>query len=141
LQLDLDSIGQLDIQIQMNPRLDMPQKLTPEIMIAAIAGYEAQKSHINSRIVEVRSMLDGGRTAPTALSETTKPRKKRSLAVRRRMAMAQRARYAKLKQGSEPPQAESAKPKKRKMSAAGRRAISLAAKKRWRVIKAAKKAA
>ncbi len=118
----------------------MPQKLTPEIIIAAIAGFEAQKDNIDSRIAEIRSMLDGGRSEPAATTETVKPRKKRSAAVRRRMALAQRARFAKLKQGSKP-DAQTAKPKKRKMSAAGRRAISLAAKKRWAAIKAAKKVA
>ena len=118
----------------------MPQKLTPEIIIAAIAGFEAQKDHIEARIAEIRSMLDGGRSEPAATTETVKPRKKRSAAVRRRMALAQRARFAKLKQGSKP-DAQTAKPKKRKMSAAGRRAISLAAKKRWAAIKAAKKVA
>ena len=119
----------------------MPQKLTPEIIIAAIAGFEAQKDHIDSRIAAIRSMLDGGRSEPAATTETVKPRKKRSAAVRRRMALAQRARFAKLKKGSEPTQAVAAKPKKRKMSAAGRRAISLATKKRWAAIKAAKKVA
>src|SRR5437899_2123801 len=79
----------------------MPQKLTPEIIIAAIAGFEAQKDHIEARIAEIRSMLDGGRSEPAAPPETVKPRKKRSAAVRRRMALAQRARFAKLKKGSD----------------------------------------
>src|SRR5437879_3571935 len=46
--------------------------------------------------------------------------------------------YAKLKQSSEPTQAVAAKPKKRKLSAAGRRAIIAATKKRWAAVKAAK---
>jgi hypothetical protein len=142
LQLDLDGIERLDIQIQMNPRLDMAQKLTPEILIAALDGFEVQKQRIDARIAELRSMLDGGGHSESAVStETAKPRKKRSAAVRRRMKLAQQLRWKKIKEGTEPPQAEVAKPKKRKISAAGRRAISLAAKKRWRVIKAAKKAA
>ena len=120
----------------------MALKLTPEIMIAAIAGYEAQKNQIDSRIAELRSMLDGGSTGPAVTpSETGKRKRRFSAASRRKMAAAQKARWQKLKQGSEPTQTEAAKPKKRRMSAAGRRAISLAAKKRWRVIKAAKKAA
>jgi len=115
----------------------MPQKLSPEIIIAAIAGFEAQKDHIEARIAEIRSMLDGGRTQATAPTETGRPRKKFSAATRRKMAAAQRARFAKLKQGSEP----TPKPKKRKLSAAGRKAISEATKKRWAAIKAAKKVA
>ena len=56
------------------------------------------------------------------------------------MALAQRARFAKLKQGSEPSQAESAKPKKRKLSAAGKKNIIEATKRRWAAIRAAKEA-
>jgi hypothetical protein len=103
----------------------MPQKLTPEIITAAIAGFEAQKTLIDSQIAELRSMLDGGSKEAAATTESAKPRKKKSAAVRRRMALAQRARYAKLKQDSEPPRAEAAKPKKRKLSAAGGRRFRL----------------
>jgi len=114
----------------------MPQKLTPEILIAAIAGFEVQKDHIDSRIAEIRSILDGGRTQATAPTETGRPRKKFSAATRRKMAAAQRARYAKLKQGSEPTQAVTAKPK-RKMSASARKRIAAAQRKRWAIKKAA----
>ena len=65
----------------------------------------------------------------------------RSAAVRKRMQLAQKLRWRKLKQDSEPPEAESAKPKKRKMSAAGRAAIAAAVKKRWAAVKAKKAAA
>ena len=119
----------------------MPQKLTPEIITAAIAGFEAQKIHLDSQIAELRSILTGESTeSATIPSETSKPRRKFSAASRRKMAAAQRARYAKLKQRSEPTQSMTAKPK-RKMSAAGRKAISDATKKRWAAFKAAKKAA
>jgi hypothetical protein len=113
-------------------------KLTADILEAAAIGFEVQKTQIEAKISDIKRLLDGS-TGATAPTETVKPRKKRSAAVRRRMALAQRARFAKLKQGSKP-DAETAKPK-RKMSAAGRRAISLAAKKRWAAIKAAKKGA
>ena len=114
-------------------------KLSDDLLNAAILGFEHQKTQIDEKISDIKRLLDG-RTGMTAPTETAKPRKKRSAAVRRRMALAQRARFAKLKQGSKP-DAQTAKPKKRKMSAAGRRAISLAAKKRWAAIKAAKKVA
>ena len=120
----------------------MQQKLTPEIVAAAIAGFEAQKIVIDSQIAELRGMLDGRRTGPA--TKQTEPgkrkRKKFSLAARRKMAAAQKARWAGIKK-VEAPQAGAAKPKKRKMSAAGRRAISIATKKRWAAIKAAKKTA
>jgi hypothetical protein len=120
----------------------MPQKLTQPIIEAAIKGYLAQKAEIDSQIAELKSMLDGGSKETAAMpSETGKPRKKFSAATRRKMAAAQRARYSKLRQGSEPTEAATTKPKKRKMSAAGRKAISIATKKRWAAINAAKKTA
>src|SRR6266567_1561212 len=96
----------------------MPQlKLTAEILSAALQGFEAQKNRIDARIAEIRQML-GGSAAPAALTDTGKPRKKRSAAVRRKMALAQRARYAKLKQGSVPqPASPATKEPKRTMSA------------------------
>ena len=119
----------------------MSKTLTPEIALAAIAGLELQKTQIDSQIAELRNVLDGRRTSPSAMpSETGRPRKKFSAATRRKMAAAQRARYAKLNQDSEPTEAATKKPK-RKMSAAGRRAISIATRKRWAAIKAAKKTA
>jgi hypothetical protein len=118
----------------------MPKQLTQPIIEAAIKGYLAQKAEIDSQIAELRSMLPGGiRMSPAATpSETGRPRKKFSAATRRKMAAAQRARYSKLRQGSEPTEAATTK---HKMSAAGRKAIAAAAKKRWKAIKAAKKAA
>ena len=120
----------------------MPKTLTPQIIEAAIKGYEAQKAEIDSQIAELKSMLDGGSKETAAMpSETgTGKRKKFSLASRRKMAAAQRARYAKLRGEAEPTEAATTK-RKHKMSAAGRKAISAAAKKRWKAIKAAKKAA
>jgi len=121
----------------------MPKQLTQEIIEAAIKGFISQKAEIDSQIAELRNMLDGGiRMSPAAMpSETGKgKRKKFSLASRRKMAAAQRARYARLRGESEPTEAATAKPKRRKMTA-GRRAIAAAAKKRWKAIKAAKKAA
>src|SRR5712664_864584 len=97
--------------------------LTNDDLPYLLTGLELERDRIAARIAEIRQMLNGGSaTEATATTETAKPRKKRSAAVRRKMALAQRARYAKLKQGSEPTQAETAKPKKT-MSAAGRRAI------------------
>src|SRR4051794_27577368 len=121
----------------------MPQKLTREIITAAIAGFEAQKTSIDSQIADLRSMLNGGRTqSAVTIPETGRRKRKFSAASRRKMAAAQKARWAGIKKSSEPPQAESVKPKKkRKMSAAARKAISEASKKRWVAVKAANKAA
>ena len=44
----------------------MPQKLSQEIITAAIAGFEAQKLRINSTIAELRNMLDHRHAAAEA---------------------------------------------------------------------------
>ena len=106
----------------------MPQKLTAEIIHAAIEGFESQKRRIDLQIDELRQLLKGDRTAPPVATEPGKPRRKMSAAARKRIAAAQKARWAKARaEASSPPQS---KPK-RKLSAAGRKAISEAAKRRW----------
>jgi hypothetical protein len=120
----------------------MPTKLTPEIITAAIVGFESQKRRIDEQIAELKSLLSGGPAEPTAATPEATPskRKKRSAAVRRKMALAQKARWAKIKGEAEPgAEAPFNAPKaKRKLSAAGRAAIVAATKKRWAAVKAAK---
>jgi hypothetical protein len=124
----------------------MPTNLTPEIINAAIVGFEQQKLRIDRQIAELRSMLDGGSTKPTPAAMPEAPtlkRRKFSAAARRRMKEAQQKRWAKIRGESEPlapATAEPSKPK-RKLSRAGRAAIVAALKKRWREKKAATKAA
>ena len=118
----------------------MPTNLKPEIINAAILGFEQQKSRIDDQIAELRALLDGGtKPTPAATPEATTAKRKISAAARRRMALGQKARWAKLKNESvspapiatpEPPKA------KRKLSAAGRAAIVAATKARWDRIRA-----
>jgi hypothetical protein len=120
------------------------QRLTPEIAAAAIDGYELQKTRIDAKIAELRALLPAGstQTAATPEAPTTK-RKKFSAASRRKMALAQKARWAKIKGESEPaaqPTPEAPKPKRR-ISREGMARIVAATKKRWRLQKAAAKAA
>lgn len=86
-------------------------KFTPEIIQAAIDGYEAQKSRIDSQIAELRGMLTGRSVTPAAAAEA--PEAEGGPSKRRR---------------------------KRRLSAAGREAIAAAARKRWAAFKAAKDA-
>ena len=110
-------------------------KLTSEIVAAAITGFEVERDRIQVRIAEIRQLL-GSPAGATAPSETAKPRKKRSAAVRRRMKLAQQLRWKKIREGGEPAQAETAKPK-RTMSASARKRIAAAQKRRWALKKAA----
>jgi hypothetical protein len=85
-------------------KADMPtQKLTAEIITAAIEGFESQKRRIDDQIAELRALLPGG-TAEIAATP------------------------------------EPATRKRRKMSAAGRKAVSEATKKRWAAFHAAQQA-
>ena len=115
-------------------------KLTPEIITAAILGFEEQKLRIDAQIAELRAMLPGGPTATAATTESPKgKRRKMSAAARKRIGDAQRKRWAESKKESAPssPVAPEAPKPKRKLSAAGKAAIVAALKKRW----AAKRAA
>jgi hypothetical protein len=111
-------------------------KLNSEMLSAALEGYEAQKIRIDAKIAKIKQHLNGNRAEAAAPTETGKPRKKRSAAVRRKMRLAQQLRWKKIKEAAGPKVA--AKPKKRKLSAAGKAAIVAALKKRWAAVKAAK---
>ena len=107
----------------------MRATLNPEIMTAAIEGFESQKARIDSQIAELRAMLNGAQPqAPTTPQKAT--RRKMSAAGRKRISEAQRKRWATLRGVSEPATLQPPK-RKRRLSAAGRAAIVAALKKRW----------
>jgi hypothetical protein len=64
-----------------------------------------------------------------------------SAASRRKMAQAQKARWAQARNGSRTAAASASAPAKRTMSASARRKIAAAQRKRWAKLKAGKKAA
>jgi hypothetical protein len=110
-------------------------KLTTEIISAAIDGFEAQKRRIDEQIGELRAMLTGSTETAATPEATRGKRKKFSAASRRKMALAQKARWAKIK-GEAEPQAPTPKPK-RKLSAAAKAKLAANLKKA-RAAKAAK---
>ena len=117
----------------------MPPKLTPEIINAAIAGFEAEKRQIDAQIAELRQMRDGTGTAPAATPEAVPgKRKKFSAASRRKMAEAQRLRWAKIKGEAEPAATPEPPKRKRRMSKEGRARIVAATKARWARVRAEK---
>jgi hypothetical protein len=105
---------------------------------AALLGYESEKAKIEGVIAQIQAQLGHrGPGRPKAVTDGTEQLapKGRSMSAdaRRRIATAQRKRWAALKE------AKVAPPKpKRKLSAAGRRAIIEATKKRWAAVHAAK---
>ena len=111
----------------------MPSKLTAEIIAAAIAGFEEQKHEIDTKIVNLRSMLHNGASQPAMAEGTPRGRRRISAAARRRMALAQKARWAKFhaESGSPAPEARKEKKPKRRISKEGLERIVAATKKRW----------
>ena len=92
---------------------------------------------IKEQIETLQTELDafGGETGNAAVGEPIKRgRRRMSASARRKIGLAQKARWAKVK-GSE---VVSAAPKRRRMSAAGRARIAAAAKARWAKFRASK---
>jgi hypothetical protein len=119
----------------------MPKKLTDEIVRAAIDGLTVRKTRLKERIAELHAMLDGGSPHAAVASEPAQRKGRRmSAAARRRIAAAQRLRWAKIRGESVPaaPPTTNAKPK-RTISPEGLKRIIAATKKRWRLQRAATK--
>ena len=119
----------------------MPAKLSNEVLLAAIEGFESQKRQIDTRIADLRQMLNGRGTESVGEKETpTRKRRKFSVAARRPMREAQQRRWAAVRGETEPSKLAAAKvpARKRRLSAAGRKAIIAATKKRWALKRAEK---
>jgi hypothetical protein len=83
----------------------MPTKVKPEIIHAAIAGFEEQKKRLDVQIAELRQLLTGQPADVAAVPEPTK-RRPMSAAARARIAAAQRKRWSEARQtapGKKPP--------------------------------------
>jgi len=106
----------------------MPTKLNPEIIEAAIDGFEEQKKRLNAQIAELRQMLS---PAADGSAPSRQKRRRLSAAARARIAAAQRKRWAESRTGSGAASPNKPAAKKRRLSAAGRRAIAEATKRRW----------
>ncbi len=93
------------------------------------SGMQVEVEKLDQIITGIESLNDAG-VSHTAIPSTRKV----SAASRRKMALAQRARWASLRMKSQPVAAKKttvSSPAKRTMSAAARRKISLAQKARW----------
>ena len=104
-------------------KADMPPpKLTPELINAAIDGFESQKRRIDDQIAELRALLSGSPTKTAASPEApARRRRKFSANALRRMREAQQRRWAKVRGEAAPTVAMPKAPKpKRKLSAAAK---------------------
>lgn len=103
------------------------------LLEAALIGYQHQRELLAVKIAEIQRQL--GNAPATASTETPKKRVM-NVAARKRIARAQRKRWAEYHKTQGAP----AK-KKRTMSAEGRERIAEATRKRWAEFRAAKAAA
>ena len=117
-----------------------------ESLTGIIVELERQKLAIERALAALRSL--GGTPAsppegpPAAVPEApTEKRKRFSAAARRRMALGQKARWAKIKGHTEAPALATPEPTKRRISPEGMKRIIAATKKRWRLKRAAEAAA
>lgn len=116
----------------------MPKHFTPEIITAAIEGFESQKRRLDDQIAELRSMLPGGTAEAAAKPEAPRQRRRKfSAAAIHRMREAQQRRWAKVRGESEPSAPVEPPKSKRKLSAAAKAKL-VANLKKARAAKAAK---
>jgi len=107
-------------------------KLIPEIITAAIEGFESHKARIDQQIAELRALLPGGSSETAATPESpVRKRRKFSAAAIRRMREAQQRRWAKVRGESESPATPKPEKPKRRISEEGMKRIIAATKKRW----------
>ena len=112
-----------------------------------IDQLERQKAAIERALAALRevdpSVAARAEHAAATPEGPARKRRKRSAAVRKRMALAQKARWAKIKGEIEPPTPPAPEPSKpkRRISAEGMKRIIAATKKRWRLKRAAENAA
>src|SRR6516162_10279157 len=95
-------------------------KQDPEFLRAALIGLQRSLSQVDSRIAELQSRLSGRASTNTAAPAAGGGNRGRTMspAARRRIALAQKKRWAKYK--AEHSGAAKPKAQKRKLSAAGR---------------------
>ncbi len=113
-------------------------------LTGALQELREERSRAQSQVerldqaISVIESLNGSGTSRNA----TQPKRIISAASRRKMALAQRARWARGRNGSQPAKAVTrSAPAKRTMSASARRKIAAAQRERWAKVKAGKKKA
>jgi hypothetical protein len=108
------------------------QKHDPDFLHAALIGLQHTLATLEERIAELRGRLGGqpaARKAAGAAPESAPKKRTMSATARKRIALAQKKRWAAFHAGKTKPAAP--KPPKRVLSAEGRAHIIAATKKRW----------
>ena len=118
----------------------MPKPLDRSVLEMALIGYQRSLENIEEKIADIQRQL-GARPAKAAASVTTgeaKPKRQMSAGARKRIALAQKKRWAAFHQAEAPAPAPKKAAVKRKLSPA-RKAALLANLAKARAAKAAKR--
>ena len=108
----------------------MPLPTDPDLLAAALIGYQEMRKDIDARMSELRARI-GGQPASAPLAEAGATKRSVSPAARRRMAAAQKKRWAAVRKAEAEAAATPPKAKKRHLSPEGRARIIAATKRRW----------
>jgi hypothetical protein len=117
----------------------MPLPTDPDLLAAALIGYQEMRKDIDARMSELRARI-GGQPASAPLAEAGATKRSVSPAARRRMAAAQKRRWAAARKAQAGAAATQPKTKKRHLSPEGRARIIAATKRRWAALRKAKAA-
>jgi hypothetical protein len=115
----------------------MPRgRRTPDTFLieAALIGFQQMRRNVEEKIADIRRQLGSGDGTPAAAPSQT-GKHTMSPAARRRIAAAQKKRWAAVKAKSKSSKSVQAK---RTMSPAARKKIAAAQRKRWALLKAKK---
>ncbi|HUO28413.1 MAG TPA: hypothetical protein VMU80_04280 [Bryobacteraceae bacterium] len=111
-----------------------------ELLEAALIGFQRMREQLDQKIADLSGQLNGRAVSHPASVSTpvgaAPLRRTMSASARRRIALAQKKRWAAYKAGQT--KTTVAKPRKRVLSAAGRARIAAATKKRWAAFRKAK---
>ena len=120
-----------DERTHIMPRGRRTTPTDASLLEAALIGFEQMRRNVEENIAYIRRLLGSG-GGTQAGSRSQRRKRKLSLAARRRIAAAQRKRWAAVKARPKPTNT------KRTMSAAARKRIAAAQRKRWALVKAKK---
>jgi hypothetical protein len=119
---------------EYNHAMPRPRKQDPEVLQAALIGLQRMLEGVDQNIADLRRRLG----VVHADSQPAPAKRTMSATARKRIALAQKKRWAAFKAKSQ--KAEEPQPK-RELSAAGRARIIAATKKRWATFRKAQNAA
>jgi hypothetical protein len=128
-------------------RIKIPEGVTMSNLDNALRELREKRSHAQVEIEKLDEIISGieslNGTGAATPGKVTKPKHTMSASARRRISLAQKARWASVRKQSKPTLVAKtgSAPAKRKISAAGRKRIAAAQKARWAKIRAQEKKA